>query len=68
MPILDNGVADYKSGMATYCPTCQVSELDIALANIATAPATIVAYVRSHPSIKYVVAPPTASPSGCRPR
>jgi ABC-type sugar transport system substrate-binding protein len=56
LPILDNGVADYKSGMATYCPTCTVSELDIALANIATAPATIVAYVRSHPSVKYVVA------------
>ena len=56
LPILDNGVTDYKTGMATYCPTCQVSELDIALANIATAPATIVAYVRSHPSIKYVVA------------
>lgn len=56
LPILDNGVADYKSGMATYCPTCTVSELDIALSNIATAPATIVAYVRSHPSVKYVVA------------
>ncbi len=56
LPILDNGVADYKSGMAAYCPTCTVSELDIALANIATAPATIVAYVRSHPSVKYVVA------------
>lgn len=56
LPILANGVADYKSGMATYCPTCTVSELDIALANIATAPATIVAYVRSHPGVKYVVA------------
>lgn len=56
LPILDNGVTDYKTGMATYCPTCKVSELDIALANIATGPATIVAYVRSHPSIKYVVA------------
>jgi ABC-type sugar transport system substrate-binding protein len=56
LPILDNGVTDYKAGMTTYCPTCQVSELDIALANIASAPATIVAYVRSHPTIKYVVA------------
>jgi ABC-type sugar transport system substrate-binding protein len=56
LPILDNGVTDYKSGMATYCPSCKVSELDIALANIATGPSTIVAYVRSHPSIKYVVA------------
>jgi ABC-type sugar transport system substrate-binding protein len=56
LPILDNGVTDYKAGMATYCPTCQVSELDIALANIATAPSTIVSYVRAHPSIKYVVA------------
>ena len=56
LPILDNGVTDYRAGMASYCPSCQVSELDIALANIASAPATIVAYVRSHPSIKYVVA------------
>jgi ribose transport system substrate-binding protein len=56
LPILDNGVMDYKAGMATYCPTCKVSELDIALANIANASTTIVAYVRSHPNIKYVVA------------
>jgi ribose transport system substrate-binding protein len=54
--ILDTGVTDYKSGMATYCPTCKVSELDIALANIATAPTTIVSYLRAHPGIKYVVA------------
>jgi len=47
LPILDNGVTDYKAGMATYCPTCQVSELDIALANIATAPATISAVAAS---------------------
>lgn len=56
LPILSTGVADYKSGMAAYCPTCKVSELDIALANIANAPATITAYLRSHPSINYVVA------------
>jgi len=56
LPILDNGVTDYKAGMASYCPTCKVSELGIALSNIATAPATIVAYVRSHPDVKYVVA------------
>jgi ABC-type sugar transport system substrate-binding protein len=56
LPILNTGVADYKSGMANYCPTCQVSELDIALSDISTAPATIVAYVRSHPNTKYVVA------------
>jgi ABC-type sugar transport system substrate-binding protein len=56
LPILTQAVADYKSGMATYCPTCKVSELDIALANIASAPSTITAYLRSHPSISYVVA------------
>ena len=56
LPILSTGVADYKAGMATYCPSCSVSELDIALANIATAPATITSYLRSHPSISYVVA------------
>lgn len=56
LPILTTAVADYKSGMASYCPSCKVSELDIALANIATAPATITSYLRSHPSISYVVA------------
>jgi ABC-type sugar transport system substrate-binding protein len=56
LPILNTGVADYKSGMASYCPSCQVSELDIALSDIASAPATIVAYLRSHPSVTYVVA------------
>jgi ribose transport system substrate-binding protein len=56
LPILSTGVADYKAGMATYCPSCSVSDLDIALANIATAPATITSYLRSHPSINYVVA------------
>ncbi|HEX6522186.1 MAG TPA: substrate-binding domain-containing protein [Streptosporangiaceae bacterium] len=56
LPILTAAVADYKAGMAAYCPSCKVSELDIALANIANAPATIAAYLRSHPSINYVVA------------
>jgi ABC-type sugar transport system substrate-binding protein len=56
LQILNTGVADYKSGMSTYCPTCKVSELDIALANIANGPATIASYLRSHPSINYVVA------------
>lgn len=56
LPILTTAVADYKSGMASYCPSCKVSELDIALTNIANAPATISAYLRSHPSINYVVA------------
>lgn len=55
LEILSTGVADYKAGMATYCPTCKVSELDIALTNIANAPATITAYLRAHPSIHYVV-------------
>jgi ribose transport system substrate-binding protein len=56
LPILSTAVADYKAGMSTYCPTCQVSELDVALANIASAPATIASYLRSHPSVNYVVA------------
>ena len=54
--ILNTQFSNYKAGMATYCPTCQVSELDIALANIATAPDTIVSYLRAHPSVNYVVA------------
>jgi ABC-type sugar transport system substrate-binding protein len=54
--ILSTAVTDYKSGMATYCPTCKVSELDIALANIANATTTITSYLRAHPQIHYVVA------------
>jgi ribose transport system substrate-binding protein len=55
-PILSTAVTIYKSTMKSYCPTCKVSELDISLANIASAPATITSYVRANPSIKYVVA------------
>jgi ABC-type sugar transport system substrate-binding protein len=54
--ILANGVTDFKSALQNYCPGSSVSELDIALADIANANTTIVSYVRSHPSVKYVVA------------
>jgi ribose transport system substrate-binding protein len=54
--ILSTAVTEYKSGMSTYCPTCKVSELDIALANIANATTTITSYLRAHPQIHYVVA------------
>ena len=54
--ILDNGVANYKSGMATYCPTCKVDELGIALSNIANTATTVVSYLRAHPAVNYVVA------------
>jgi len=55
-PILSTAVTIYKSTLKSYCPTCSVSELDISLANIATAPDTITSYLRANPSIKYVVA------------
>ena len=54
--ILASQATDYKSGMATYCPTCKVDEIDVALANLSTAPSTIVSYLRAHPSVDYVVA------------
>jgi ABC-type sugar transport system substrate-binding protein len=54
--ILASQATYYKSGMATYCPTCTVSEMDIALANLSTAPTTIVSYLRAHPNVDYVVA------------
>jgi ribose transport system substrate-binding protein len=54
--ILASQATYFKTGMATYCPTCGTSEIDVALANIATAPDTIVSYLRSHPSVNYVVA------------
>lgn len=55
-PILSTAVTDYKAGMKTYCATCKVSELDIALANIANATTTITSYLRANPKIHYVVA------------
>jgi ribose transport system substrate-binding protein len=54
--ILASQATDYKAGMATYCPTCKVDEIDVALANLSTAPSTIVSYLRAHPSVDYVVA------------
>jgi ABC-type sugar transport system substrate-binding protein len=54
--ILSSGLAAYKTSMQKYCPGATVNELDIALADIANASTTIVSYVRSHPSVKYVVA------------
>ena len=54
--ILASQATYYKSGMATYCPTCKVDEIDIALSNLSSAPDTIVSYLRAHPSVNYVVA------------
>ena len=54
--ILASQATYFKTGMATYCPTCTTSEIDVALANIASAPDTIVSYLRAHPSVNYVVA------------
>jgi ribose transport system substrate-binding protein len=54
--ILATQATDFKQGMATYCPTCKVDEIDIALANLSNAPSTIVSYLRAHPSVNYVVA------------
>ncbi len=54
--ILANGVSNFKTAMANYCPGASVSELDVALANLSTANTTIVAYARAHPNVKYVVA------------
>lgn len=54
--ILASQATDYKAGMATYCPTCKVDEINVALANLSTAPSTIVSYLRAHPSVNYVVA------------
>jgi ABC-type sugar transport system substrate-binding protein len=62
--ILNISVADFKHSMSQYCPTCSVSELNIALANIGTAASTTVSYLRSHPSIKWVVAETDALTTG----
>ena len=54
--ILATQATDFMSGMKTYCPTCKTSEINIALANLASAPDTIVSYLRANPSVNYVVA------------
>lgn len=54
--ILNISTADFYHSMASYCPSCKVSKLNIALANIGTATSTTVSYLRAHPAIKWVVA------------
>lgn len=54
--ILADGVEAFKKEMASACPSANVSELDIALANLSSASTTIVSYLRSHPDVHYVVA------------
>jgi ribose transport system substrate-binding protein len=54
--ILNIQKADYEKAMSTYCPTCKVSVLNIALSNVGTSTSTVVSYLRSHPSVKYVTA------------
>lgn len=54
--ILNTQFTNYQAGMSTYCPTCQVAELNIALANLATATTNIVSYLRAHPTVGYVIA------------
>lgn len=54
--ILADGVKQFKNELTAACPSAQVSELDIALANLNTATTTIVSYVRAHPNVKYVAA------------
>jgi ABC-type sugar transport system substrate-binding protein len=56
LEILNVQLKYYEDAMAGYCPTCQVAALDVALANVGNAPSTVVSYLRSHPSVKYVVA------------
>ena len=41
---------------------------DIALANLSSAPNTIVSYLRAHPSVNYVVASTNSVTMGCRRR
>jgi ribose transport system substrate-binding protein len=54
--ILGSGLSAYKASMQQYCPGSTVNELDIALADLSNSNTTIVSYVRSHPSVKYVLA------------
>ena len=45
----------FKQYYDQWCPSCGYASLDVALTQLASAPNLIVGYVRSHPSVKYVV-------------
>ncbi|WP_344417841.1 sugar ABC transporter substrate-binding protein [Pseudonocardia ailaonensis] len=47
--------AAYKQSLLQYCPGCKVDELNIGISTIQQAPDLVVSYLRSHPSVKYVV-------------
>jgi len=53
--ILADGVKSFKSNLDQYCPGATVDELDIALANLGTAPATEASFMRAHPNDHYIV-------------
>ena len=54
--ILADGVKAFQSELTSACPSAQANVLNIALANLSTANTTIVSYLRSHPTVRYVVA------------
>ncbi|HEY1508817.1 MAG TPA: substrate-binding domain-containing protein [Solirubrobacteraceae bacterium] len=53
-PILGPLSATFKSDLQKYCPTCGYSAINIGLTQIPQSSNTIVAYLRSHPSVNYV--------------
>ena len=45
----------FKSSLTKYCPTCVPSQLDIGISNLGNSVDLVTSYLRSHPSVKYVV-------------
>jgi hypothetical protein len=45
----------FSKSMSSYCPSCAVSELNIGLTNLQNASDLVISYLRSHPSVSYVV-------------
>jgi ribose transport system substrate-binding protein len=53
-PILGPLSDTFKSDLQNYCPKCGYSAINIGLTQIPQSSNTIVAYLRSHPSVNYV--------------
>jgi len=53
--ILSSLGSTFASSYKQYCSSCGYASIDVAITQLATAPNLIVSYLRSHPSVNYVV-------------
>lgn len=54
-PVIATLKEGFDEGMASWCPDCEIADIDIPAAEIGTTmPTKIAAYVRSHPEVNYI--------------